>query len=68
MNRCHFNDCDTLNDCWCEVKRYGILFGIASMILIAEVVGAESSPKVLRSLWPPGMCLPTRERFLSLLL
>ena len=39
MKRGHFNGCDIPTDCWCEVKRYGILFGIAGMILIAEVVG-----------------------------
>ena len=39
MKRGHFNGCDIPTDCWCEVKRYGILFGIAGMILMAEVVG-----------------------------
>lgn len=39
MNNGHFGGCDTPTDCWCEVKRYGVIFGIAAMILIAEVVG-----------------------------
>jgi len=39
MSNGHFKDCVTPTDCWCEIKRYGILFGIAGMILIAEVVG-----------------------------
>ncbi|MBI5798859.1 MAG: cation transporter [Candidatus Yonathbacteria bacterium] len=39
MTNGHFKGCATPTDCWCEVKRYGILFGIAGMILIAEVVG-----------------------------
>ena len=39
MTSGHFDSCDTPQDCWCEVKRYGIVFCIAAMILIAEVVG-----------------------------
>lgn len=39
MAKSHFKSCITPTNCWCEVKRYGILFGIAVMILIAEVVG-----------------------------
>ncbi len=39
MNKGHFSGCVTPADCWCEVKRYGVLFGIAGIILIAEVVG-----------------------------
>jgi len=35
----HFESCTTPQSCWCEIKRYGIIFGIAAMILIAEVVG-----------------------------
>lgn len=39
MNNGHLNGCTTPADCWCEVKRYGVLFGIAGVIFIAEVVG-----------------------------
>lgn len=39
MTNGHFNGCTTPQNCWCEIKRYGLIFGIAAMILIAEVVG-----------------------------
>lgn len=39
MTNGHFKSCATPHDCWCEIRRYGILFGIAGMIFIAEVVG-----------------------------
>lgn len=39
MQNGHFNGCVTPHDCWCEVKRYWLIFGLAAMILIAEVVG-----------------------------
>ena len=39
MNSGHFKGCTTPTDCWCEVRRYGVLFSIAGVILIAEVVG-----------------------------
>lgn len=35
----HFKSCDTSTNCWCEIKRYGVLFGIAAMILLSEIVG-----------------------------
>ena len=43
MTSGHFDSCDTPQDCWCEVKRYGVILGIATMILIAEVVGGVIS-------------------------
>jgi len=43
MTNGHFESCTTPHDCWCEVKRYGLIFGIAAMILIAEVVGGVIS-------------------------
>ena len=39
MTNGHFDSCATPYGCWCEVKRYTVLFGIAIIILIAEVVG-----------------------------
>lgn len=40
MTNGHFKGCTTpTTSCWCEIKRYGVIFGIAVMILIAEVVG-----------------------------
>lgn len=39
MKNGHFDSCGTPYDCWCEVKRFGVIFGIAIMILIGEVVG-----------------------------
>lgn len=43
MQNGHFNGCTTPTDCWCEIRRYGVLFGIAGVILIAEVVGGVVS-------------------------
>jgi len=43
MTNGHFDSCATPENCWCEVKRYGVIFGIATMILIAEVVGGVLS-------------------------
>lgn len=43
MNNGHFKGCDTPTDCWCEIKRYGVIFGIAGIIFIAEVVGGIDS-------------------------
>lgn len=39
----HFDGCLTLSDCWCEVKRYGEVLGVGTMILIGEVVGGLAS-------------------------
>lgn len=39
MNKGHFNSCTTPADCWCEMRRYGIIFGIVGMILVAELIG-----------------------------
>jgi len=35
----HFNECTTPKDCWCEIKRYWLIFGIAIVILIGEIWG-----------------------------
>lgn len=43
MNNGHFKGCATPTNCWCEIKRYGVLFGIAGVIFIAEVVGGMLS-------------------------
>ena len=43
MRNGHFNGCSTPTNCWCEVKRYGILFCIAAVIMAAEVVGGIAS-------------------------
>ena len=39
MSNGHFKGCATPTDCWCEMKRYWLIFGLAAMIFIAEVVG-----------------------------
>lgn len=43
MSTGHFKGCNTPTDCWCEVKRYYLIFGIAAIILIAEIVGGIAS-------------------------
>ncbi|MCH8050182.1 cation transporter [Patescibacteria group bacterium] len=46
MTSGHFDSCDTPQDCWCEVKRYGAIFGIATTIIIVEVIGGVMSQSV----------------------
>lgn len=39
MRNGHFDGCTTPNDCWCEIKRYGIIFVLSGIIFAAEIVG-----------------------------
>lgn len=39
MNNGHFRGCPANGNCWCEIKRYGIVFAIAAVILVLEVGG-----------------------------
>lgn len=35
----HFRNCSTPIDCWCEIKRYWLIFSIAVLILVGEIWG-----------------------------
>lgn len=39
MKNGHFDGCVAPNDCWCEIKRYSLVFILAAIIFAAEIVG-----------------------------
>ncbi len=39
MNNGHFDGCSTPDSCWCEIKRYSLVFILAAIIFVAEVTG-----------------------------
>ncbi len=39
MKNGHFDGCTTPDSCWCEIKRYWLVFILAAIIFAAEVVG-----------------------------
>ena len=39
MNNGHFKGCATPTGCWCEIKRYWVIFGLAGVTLTLEVWG-----------------------------
>lgn len=39
MRNGHFESCAAPWDCWCEIKRYGLVLVIAMVILVAQVIG-----------------------------
>lgn len=40
MKNGHFDSCITPNDCWCEIKRYWLVFLLAAIIFVTEVMGS----------------------------
>ena len=38
MEEGHFASCATPKNCWCEVKRYGLVFALALIVFFAEVL------------------------------
>lgn len=43
MNNGHFDGCTEPNDCWCEIKRYSLVFFLAGIIFALEAVGGVIS-------------------------
>ncbi|MBI5817092.1 MAG: cation transporter [Candidatus Yonathbacteria bacterium] len=39
MKNGHFDGCATPDSCWCEIKRYSLVFVLAAIIFIAEAIG-----------------------------
>lgn len=39
MKNGHFDGCSTPDECWCEIKRYSLVFVLAVAIFAGEVVG-----------------------------
>lgn len=39
MKNGHFDSCTTPDDCWCEIKRYSLVFILAAIIFVAEIIG-----------------------------
>lgn len=39
MKNGHFDGCTAPDDCWCETKRYSLVFILAAIIFAAEIVG-----------------------------
>lgn len=43
MKNGHFDGCSTLDGCWCEIKRYSLVFVLAGLIFGLEIVGGVIS-------------------------
>lgn len=39
MRNGHFDNCNMAGSCWCEIKRYSLVFVLAGLIFALEVVG-----------------------------
>lgn len=39
MKNGHFDGCATPDNCWCEIKRYSLVFILAAIIFVVELVG-----------------------------